>query len=153
MRRTLFIIAAVALFAASACEKYDDGRPSKDVRSEFNRMYPDAWDVEWEYEGTCWEVSFETGKRPNGIDHTALYGTDGTWISTSTDILLSAVPEDIRNYLATSEFGSARIIDNDAEYIETPSGNFYRFDMSAGGERIEVDVNENGDVSLAGYGF
>lgn len=153
MRRTLLIIAAVALFAASACEKYDDGRPSKDVRSEFNRMYPDAWDVEWEYEGTCWEVSFETGKRPNGIDHTALYGTDGTWISTSTDILLSAVPEDIRNYLATSEFGSALIIDNDEEYIETPSGNFYRFDMSAGGERIEVDVNENGDVSLAGYGF
>ena len=153
MRRTLLINAAVALFAASACEKYDDGRPSKDVRSEFNRMYPDAWDVEWEYEGTCWEVSFETGKRPNGIDHTALYGTDGTWISTSTDILLSAVPEDIRNYLATSEFGSARIIDNDAEYIETPSGNFYRFDMSAGGERIEVDVNENGDVSLAVYGF
>lgn len=153
MRRTLLIIAAVMLFAASACEKYDDGRPSKDVRSEFNRMYPDAWDVEWEYEGTCWEVSFETGKRPNGIDHTALYGTDGTWINTSTDILLSAVPEDIRNYLATSEFGSARIIDNDAEYIETPSGNFYRFDMSAGGERIEVDVNENGDVSFAGYGF
>lgn len=153
MKRVLLIVAAIALLAAAACEKYDDGRPSKDVRSEFSRMYPDAWDVEWDYEGTCWEVSFETGKRPNGIDHTALYGTDGTWISTSTDILLSAVPEDIRNYLATSEFGTARIIDNDAEYIETPSGNFYRFDMSAGGERIEVDVNENGDVSLAGYGF
>lgn len=153
MRRTLLIIAAVALFAASACEKYDDGRPSKDVRSEFNRMYPDAWDVEWDYEGTCWEVSFETGKRPNGIEHTAWYGTDGTWIRTSTDILLSAVPEDIKNYLATSEFGSVRLTDNDAEYIETPSGNFYRFDMSAGGEKIEVDVNENGDVSRAGYGF
>lgn len=150
----MMIISAVMLLGAVvSCEKYEDGKPVKDVRAEFAKMYPDAWDVEWEYEGTCWEVSFETGKRPNGIDHTALYGTDGTWISTSTDILLSAVPEDIRNYLATSEFGSARIIDNDAEYIETPSGNFYRFDMSAGGERIEVDVNENGDVSLAVYGF
>ena len=145
MRRTLLIIAAVALFAASACEKYDDGRPSKDVRSEFNRMYPDAWDVEWEYQAGLWKVSFETGNRPHGTDYEAWYDSEGNWVDT--------VPEDIRNYLATSEFGSARIIDNDAEYIETPSGNFYRFDMSAGGERIEVDVNENGDVSLAGYGF
>ena len=153
MKKVLLIVAALALLVSAACEKYDDGRPSKDVRSEFSRMYPDAWDVEWDYEGTCWEVSFETGKRPNGIEHTALYDKDGGWIRTSTEILLSAVPENIKSYLAASEFGSARITDNDAEYIETPSGNFYRFDMSAGGERIEVDVNENGDVSRVEYGF
>ena len=38
------MMAAAALTLLS-CEKYDDGKPQKNVRSEFNRMYPGARDV------------------------------------------------------------------------------------------------------------
>lgn len=49
MKRIMMIISAVMLLGAVAsCEKYEDGKPVKDVRAEFARMYPDAWDVEWE---------------------------------------------------------------------------------------------------------
>lgn len=154
MKRIMMILAVVAAFFATvSCDRYEDGRPSKDVRNEFNRMYPDAWDVEWEYDGMQWEVSFETGSRPNGVEHTAWYETDGTWVQTKTDILLSKVPQNIKDYLMASEYASAQFDDNDAEYFETPTGNFYRFDMRVNGGEIDVDVTEDGEVSQARYGF
>ena len=30
------------------CDKYEDGRPDKTIRNDFNVMYPNARDVEWD---------------------------------------------------------------------------------------------------------
>lgn len=151
------IIAAAAFIAAIAfvsCDRYEDGRPSKDVRSEFARMYPDAFDVEWEWDGMNWDVSFETGKRPNGTEKEAWYDADGNWLRTITDMMLSAVPQNIKDYLAADPvYGTSPIADNEVEFIETPSGNFYRFELSVEGRRVEVDVNVNGEVTFAKYDF
>lgn len=146
-----FIVAilCVAVSATFSCDRYDDGRPSKDVRAEFSRMYPDAYDVEWEWTGNGWEVTFDTGNRANPDEHEAYYSTDGSWLMTKTEVLLTAVPENIKEFLALDpEYASASFEDNDAEYIETPSGNFYRFDLVSGGKKIHVDVNADGDVNL-----
>ena len=155
MKKLIVIIASLAAaLAIVSCDKYEDGKPSKDVRNEFNRMYPSAWDVEWENQGTYWEVSFETGSRPDGTDHKAWYDKGGNWIQTVTDVLLSSVPQEIKNYLQESEYGTAQFEDYDAEYFETQSGGaFYRFDLIAGGREIEVDVTLNGEVTPAQYGY
>lgn len=156
MKRFLAISAmAVALFVAQSCDKYEDGKPPKEVRAEFDRMYPNAWDVEWERTGSVyWVVSFETGSRPDGTDRKAWYDEKGVWIQTVTDVLLSDVPQDIKNYLQESEYGGAAFEDNDAEYFETQSqDDFYRFDLVMGGREIEVDVNSNGNVTPAQYGY
>lgn len=146
---------AAALIVAASCEKYEDGKPSKDVRAEFAKMYPDAWDVEWErYGDGGWEVSFETGKRPEGTDRKAFYDKNGNWIQTITDVLLADVPQAIKNYLQESEYGGAQFEDNDAEYFEIQTGDdFYRFDLVLGGRDLEVDVNSNGVVTPAQYGY
>lgn len=155
MRRILVILAAVlAVLTAASCDRYDDGRPAKDVRSEFNRMYPGAFDVEWDWDGTYWEVSFETGSRPNGVEHEAWYDRSGQWVMTSTEMFLSAVPQNVKDFLfADPDYTAASFADNDAEYIESPSGNFYRFDIYDGDRKIEVDVNLNGEVTIARYDF
>lgn len=154
MKRLIVIATAMVLLSmTAACEKYEDGRPSKSVRSEFAQMYPDAWDVEWEYQGSVWEVSFETGSRLNGTEHTAWYDMDGKWVRTVTEVYLSSVPQKIRDYLLASEFGSGQFTDNDADYIQTPDGNYYRFDIRMDGLEIEVDVTESGNVSISVYGF
>ena len=154
MKRIIMIISAVMLLGAVAsCEKYEDGKPVKDVRAEFARMYPDAWDVEWEYKGTIWEVSFETGTRPNGTDRQAWYNMDGNWVQTVTDVFIVSVPQNIKDYLKASEFASGQFADDDADYIEKPDGNFYRFDIRFDGKEIEVDVTEDGKVSRSVYGF
>lgn len=149
----MILSAVMLLGAAVSCEKYEDGKPVKDVRAEFAKMYPDAWDVEWEYKGTLWEVSFETGTRPNGTDRQAWYDMDGNWVQTITEVFISSVPQDIREYLQTSEFASGQFVDDDADYIEKPDGNLYRFDIRLDGKEIEVDVTEDGKVSRSVYGF
>ena len=155
MKRMMIILAvSFAALAMISCEKYEDGRPQKDVRNEFSKMYPDAFDVEWDWEGTYWDVSFRTGSRPNVTEHEAWYGKTGNWIRTKTEIMLSSVPQQIRDFLAAdSYYGTAPFADNDAEYIETPSGNFYRFDLRLNGVVVEVDVNVNGEVTFAKYDF
>ena len=41
MKRIFTILTvASAMIVAASCEKYEDGKPSKDVRSEFAKMYP-----------------------------------------------------------------------------------------------------------------
>lgn len=151
MKRILSLaILMLSMMPFMSCERYEDGRPSEDVRAEFNKMYPDAFDVEWEWDGTYWEVSFEVGKRPDGIEKEAWYDKSGKWIRTATDIPLSSVPQNIMKYLAMSpDYGNASIVETEVKYIETPSGNFYRFELLLAGHRIKVDVNVNGVVSIA----
>ena len=150
MKRIMAILAVVAAIAAvSSCDKYDDGRPSKDVRSEFNSMYPDAWDVEWEFNGLYWEVDFETGSRPNGIEHSAWYDKAGNWIQTKTELAYEAVPQKIKDYLAASEYGSYSLEDYFVDYYQSPTTGFYRFDILMNGREAEVDVAEDGKVALA----
>ncbi len=145
--------AAAALFIIGSCDKYDDGRPAKDVRSEFANMYPDAWDVEWEYDGLYWEVSFETGKRPNGTEHEAWYDMSGNWIQTKTELAYTAVPQKIKDYLSASEYGNMKLESHFVDFYETTNGNYYRFDIHLDGREAEVDVTEDGKVSLAGYDY
>lgn len=144
---------AMLMLAAGACERYEDGRPSNDVRSQFSEMYPGAWDVEWENKGGMWEVSFETGSRPDGTEHEAWYDMQGNWVKTVTDVLLSSVPQNVKDALSASEFASGQMDDNDAEYHQSPSGDFYRFDMRIDGRKVEVDVTSDGMVSQAVKGL
>lgn len=149
-----FIVSAVltAMLTFVSCDKYEDGRPDKSIRNDFNKNYPDAWDVEWEREGKYWVVSFETGKRPDGIDHEVWYTLEGEWVMSKTDVPLSDVPQNIKDYLsADPAYGTAQFEDLDAEYIEKPSGNFYRFDLRLAGREVEVDVTESGEVTTAQY--
>ena len=50
---------------------------------------------------------------------------------------------------ANPEYGILQLDDREVEYYQTPSGNFYRFDLKLAGRDIDVDVTEDGKVSLA----
>lgn len=156
MKRFTMIFAALFAvtlsFATTSCDKYDDGRPSRDVRNEFNKMFPDARDIEWEAEAGYWKVSFETGKAPNRIDHEAWYASDGTWVRTVSDYTINMVPQNIKDLLAGSEYGTLQLEDREVEYFETSGyGKFYRFDLRQNGREIKVDVHVSGEVVPASY--
>ena len=146
----LLMAIAASVFAVTSCDEYEDGRPSSSVLDRFENMYPGAWDVEWEREGVYWEVSFDTGTPPNEIDHTAWFRSDGTWVRTETDLHISAVPASIKEFLQKSQYASALLEDSEIDYIQTPDGNFYQFELVYNGARVKINVTEDGKVSLAG---
>lgn len=146
MKKIIMILACAAAMTAVACDKYDDGRPSKDVRNEFKAMYPGAKDVEWGHEPGYWVVSFETGTPPNVLEHEARYEADGTWVGTVTEYTMSIVPNDIKSFLAGSEYGNYPIVEDDVDYVETPDGDYYAFVVSKNGSRTLVLVYPDGTV-------
>lgn len=150
MKKIMLLVAVASSLVLMACDMYDGGIPSKSVRKEFKAMYPEARDVEWDREGVHWSVSFEIGTSPNVVEYEAMYDRNGNWLMTEHDVPFSAVPENIRKYLSSShEYGILPLDDNEVKYYQTPSGNFYRFDLVKEGRDIDVDVSEDGKVSLA----
>ena len=146
----MLILTVVSTFVVMACDMYDDGFPPKAARNEFKKMYSNAKDVEWDREGAYWSVSFETGTMSNRIDHEAVFDASGKWVLTETETYLSSVPQSVKDALAASpEYGNLRFDDNEVKFFQTPSGDFYRFDLEKDGRDVDVDVTVDGKVSLA----
>lgn len=151
MKRVGILLAiAIAAVTMISCEKYEDGRPDRAVIREFNRMYPDAKDVEWEPEGGYWKVSFETGTAPGRVEREAWFDAEGNWLRTETEMFLSAVPQEIKDFLGNSEYGTSVIERDDVVFVQTPEGDYYRFEVRSGGTSVYVNVSDDGTVSLGG---
>ncbi len=147
---------ASAVFTMGSCEKYEDGRPPRQAINDFEAAYPDAFDIEWDYEGTYWEVSFETGTKPNGIEHTSRYDLSGNWIETVTEMIYNAVPQEIKDAF-DAKYPGARVEGN-VDYYQTPNGDFYRMEIYMNGAKLEVEISLAGKSSvqpskLASSGF
>lgn len=140
---SVFLIGMTAL-AAVSCDRYEDGRPSKAVRKEFARMFPDARDIEWEAENGLWKVSFEIGSGPAKTDYEAWYGVEGNWVRTEKELYPSAVPQAIKDILNLSEYGTALI--DDVELVQTPDEEYYHFELNLAGAELYVDVYSDGRV-------
>lgn len=142
------IIIALAILAASmtalSCDRYDDGRPPKVVREHFADMFPKAKDVEWEVEMGYWKVSFETGTGVSRVDSEAWYNETGEWVRTETDRFLSSLPEEIKAIISSSEYASAMI--DDVKYVQTPSEEYYQFELTVAGASIYLDVYNDGRI-------
>ena len=149
MKRILgFILMLVTAAILLSCEKYEDGKPLKNVLNAFSEMYPGARDVEWDAENGYWVVSFELGTPPNVKECEAWYDVDANWLRTETDLVDSALPQSVKDAIAASEYASALLSAGDVDYVETPDGNFYELEVNLNGLEIRLKVSEDGKVSL-----
>ena len=157
MKKIMTISAAFLFYAATiaaaatiiSCEKYEDGRPLKNVRSEFKSMYPDARDVEWDSEYGYWVVSFELGTRPDVKECEAWYDVNANWLRTETEMFERDLPKAVKDALESSEYASPYLQIDDVDYVETPKGNFYQVDVKTAGREIGLDVTAEGVISLS----
>lgn len=145
----MMILAIASSVIVMACDMYDDGVPSKTLRNQFRTTYPEARDVEWDREGLNWSVSYEIGQYPDVVEYETLYDKNGKWLMTKKELRMSDVPENIKSALSASEYGSYQLDDNEVEYYQTEKGNFYRFDLEKNGKDVDVDITEDGKVTLA----
>ena len=60
------------------------------------------------------------------------------------------MPASIKEFLQKSQYASALLEDSEIDYIQTPDGNFYQFELVYNGTRVKVNVTEDGKVSLTG---
>lgn len=105
--------------------------------------YPNARILDIDEEDGMIEVEILDGK----IQREILFKKDGSWIVTRTDdLLLSEVPETVRQALKGSKYSSYEI--DDIEHFITPDREFYRFELE-GDEDVTIDITIAGEISLA----
>ena len=60
------------------------------IVNEFNKQFPKATDVEWEMDGSLYDVEFEIGWN---IDHEVWYNAEGKMVKHKEDISKSELPK------------------------------------------------------------
>ena len=70
-----------------------------------------------------------------------LFNTSYEWISTSWDVYV--LPIKVTEAINASQY-SGYVVD-DAEYVETPTENYYWIELEQGEKEVKVKINENGE--------
>lgn len=107
--------------------------------------YPDALLLDIESEDGMTEVEILDGQ----ICRELLFDASGSWICTKTEVLLSSLPETVKQALAGSQYASYRI--DDIDHYKSADKEFYRFDLESAAGDVKIDITPAGDISVAVY--
>lgn len=100
--------------------------------------YPDARLLETEVEHGMTEVEIIH----EGYCKEVLFDQKNNWISTSWDIRRNELPSVIKQALAESQYATYTI--DDAEYFETPQGDYYLLELEQGEKEVKVKMDPTG---------
>lgn len=158
MKKITYLITFAAILGLSACDK--DEIKSEDVQAEkternegdiqvptavatsFSREFPQAKDVEWEMEGTVYEVEFELGQ----TEHEAAYAETGTLLELETKLKeTSQIPATALTYI-TANYPNADIEEAAMKEING-KGTFYEvvIELENDEEEDDDDIEQEGE--------
>lgn len=141
MKTQLMILSVLALSASACGQKVSEADVPQPVKAAFMKQFPKADHAHWGMESkTEYEVEFKQGNE----DMSATYDTKGQWKETEKDIKADALPEAVRNTLA-SKYAGYKV--KDISHLDTPKGTFYEADLEKGEVSMEVAFNADGTVS------
>jgi len=110
------------------------------VTELLNDRYPDHRIIDVETDDNRITVELLDGSTHREAD----FATDGSWIRTETDVRLNAVPDAVLDALAASEYSAYRV--DDIDFIETPDGNYYQFELESRDGDVDITIDEAGNV-------
>lgn len=100
--------------------------------------YPNARIIEIEAEHGVIEIDIIHDNRSKEV----LLSTTYEWISTSWDVY--TLPAKVTEAINASQY-SGYVVD-DAEYFETPAGNYYLVELEQGKNEVKVKITEDGQI-------
>lgn len=111
------------------------------VRTAFAARFPHATAVKWERENA---TEHEAEFKDQGVERSASFDPQGTWLETETAIAEAALPAPVRATLARDHAGR-RV--KECERVETATqGTLYEVEVQDGGKVLEVRLSETGTV-------
>lgn len=133
------VLFAVAIgFGIYSFETNEDA-PQKVIEA-FAKKFPATKKVKWEKESnTEWEGEFQI----NGMECSANFLVDGTWLETEQEIKKKSIPANIKTALII-HFLDYKI--KEAELLKTSDGSFYEFKLIKNKEELEVVVDIDGII-------
>ena len=112
------------------------------VTAAIKEKYPTATIVEIDVEHGITEVDIIDG----GVSKEVLLDSSHQWISTSWDVRPAALPDVIKNAITASQYSTYHI--DDADYVETPTGDYYLVELESGKVEVKVKIDPNGQFVI-----
>lgn len=109
------------------------------IKEFISKEYPNARIVEIDNEKGMTEVDIIHDNKSKEL----LFSAAGEWISTSWDVRIANLPQPVKTAVLAKYPGYE--ID-DAEYVETPDGDYYLVEVEKGETEVHVKVTEEGTV-------
>ena len=132
---------AIAMMLGTSIYAFDPITDApKAVKEAFAKKFPLVKKVKWNKENsTEWEAEFKM----DGVEYSANYLEDGTWIETEHGVKMTDVPSNVKKTLDT-DYKSYKI--EEAEISETQEGSVYEFEIKKDKEMMEVAIDNGGKV-------
>lgn len=137
--RKLLPILFISLAALWACDE-ENIVVNNDIKSFIEQKYEGATILyaEQEFNGEIdVEIIHDNTKKE------VKFNRKNNWISTTWDVAISQLPESVTASVA-NEYTGYRI--DDADYVETPSGDHYKLEIEKGEWDKTVFVTPNGEI-------
>lgn len=129
MKKMMMLLAASAVLFAVACDKDDEVNPIDQLDAAtleaVMNLYPAGNVVDVDTYQDFIEVEVMDGMTSRDV----YFDKQGNWLRTETDVRPTELPSAVTNAIAASEHAALRI--DDAEWVETPDGNYYVVELDA----------------------
>ena len=138
----LFVLLGLVGFTFLSCSDDDDDHvmlTDEAVVQTFLQMYPGVLVTEWELDLGLYKADFLKDGKPAE----AWFKPDGTWVKTETDLLLSELPQAVKDYIG-EHYVAYRV--DDVEWVETPDGSYYLLELDAKGADVYLQILPDGTL-------
>lgn len=129
MKKMMMLLAASAVLFAVACDKDDEVNPIDQLDAAtleaVMNLYPAGNVVDVDTYQDFIEVEVMDGMTSRDV----YFDKQGNWLRTETDVRPTELPSAVTNAIAAGEHAALRI--DDAEWVETPDGNYYVVELDA----------------------
>lgn len=110
------------------------------IRQFIEQKYPGARIADIDTEHGLTEVDIID----QNIGKEVIFNAQSVWISTSWDVRVSALPTEVVNAVKASQFGGYTI--DDAEFVQTPNGDYYLLELESGAKEAVIKVDTAGNI-------
>lgn len=155
--KSIFLIGSLACAAlvATSCDDDDDnkwyptpgGGENEVLTKNFTQRYPDARNVEWEWEQGYYVADFNDGRH----EVEAWFDERGEWTMSETDIRYEELPAEVRTAFEQGPYGTWRVDDVDL-WEQANRSVIYILDVERGEQDINLHYSEYGDLINEGQG-
>lgn len=143
MKKIFYLGAALGLFVVSL--SFGQDIPQSEVPSlvvnRFQQDYPEAKDIDWEFEDGQYEVEFEIGWK--GKDHEIWYDETGEILRHKEDISKGDLPTKVTKKL-NADFKKYRI--KDVKRIVEGDKTIYKLEAKSFTEEWELTIDNEGNI-------
>ena len=141
MKAIIFAITSLCIGATAAyAQKIAPEKVPGGVQANFKKQFAQAAKVEWEMEEADYEVNFKN----NGVESSAKYTKDGSWLSSEQEIKKAELPAAVLQAVE-KEFPKAEL--DEIEKVTYPGNKIaYEMEVEKDKKKFEVQFSPNGQV-------